>query len=78
MKTAFIINPVAGKGAGEKFHNKIKNLPIIIDNSIDFYLTKKPLDALEIVKNICNDYERIVIGGGDGTLHEAIYLNSLL
>lgn len=72
MKIAFIINPVAGKGAGKRFYNKIKNLPIIIDNSIDFYLTKKPLDAQEIAKNISNDYDRIIIGGGDGTLHEAI------
>ncbi|MCK5457583.1 MAG: diacylglycerol kinase family lipid kinase [Melioribacteraceae bacterium] len=72
MKTAFIINPVAGKGSGKRFYDKIKDLPLIINNSIDFYLTKKPLDALEIAKNICNDYDRIIIGGGDGTLHEAI------
>lgn len=72
MKAAFIINPVAGKGAGKRFYDKIKDLPLIIHNSIDFYLTKKPLDALDIAKSICNDYDRIIIGGGDGTLHEAI------
>jgi len=68
MSTAFIINPVAGKGAGKQFYDKIKNLPIIVDNSIDFYLTEKPLDASEIAKNISNDYDRIIIGGGDGNI----------
>ncbi|MCF6268164.1 MAG: YegS/Rv2252/BmrU family lipid kinase [Melioribacteraceae bacterium] len=72
MKIAIIINPVAGKSSGKQFYDKIKNLPIIVDNSIDFYLTKKPLDALEIAKNISNNYDRILIGGGDGTLNEAI------
>lgn len=72
MKIAFIINPVAGKGAGNKFYNKIKNLPLITNNSIDFFLTNKPLDALEIAKNISNKFDRILIGGGDGTLHEVI------
>ena len=72
MKTVFIINPVAGKGAGKRFYDKIKDLPLITNSSIDFYLTKKPLDALDIAKNISNDYDRIIIGGGDGTLHEAI------
>ncbi len=71
-KIAFIINPVAGKGSGNQFYDKIKNLPIVVDNSIDFYLTKKPLDAQEIVNSISNNYDRILIGGGDGTLHEAI------
>jgi len=72
MRSAFIINPVAGKGAGNQFYSKIKNLPFITNNSIDFYLTEKPLDASEIAKNISNDYDRIIIGGGDGTLHESI------
>ncbi len=72
MKTAFIINPVAGKDAGEIFYKKIKNLPIIINNSIDFYLTSWPLDAQKITKRISANYDRIIVAGGDGTLHEVI------
>lgn len=72
MKIAIIINPVAGKDAGEVLYKKIKNLPIIINNSIDFYLTSCPLDAQKITKRISTDYDRIIVAGGDGTLHEVI------
>ena len=70
MKIAVIINPESGKGKGEKFFKKIEKL--YSDNpSIEFFLTERPLHAVEISKNVSN-YKKIIICGGDGTLHEVI------
>ena len=70
MKIAVIINPESGKGKGVKFFNKIKDLypnnPLI-----EFFLTERPLHAVEIAQSV-SDYDRIIICGGDGTLHEVI------
>ena len=70
MKIAVIINPESGKGKGRKFFNKIKDL-YSNNPSIEFLLTERPLHAVEISKNVSN-YDRIIICGGDGTLHEVI------
>ncbi len=70
MKIAVIINPESGKGKGKTFFDEIKNL-YSGNSSIKFFLTEKPLHATEISKS-CSHYDRIIICGGDGTLHEVI------
>lgn len=70
MKIAIIINPEAGKGNGRKFYKKIQDL-LKHNSTIEYFLTTKPLHAVEIAKNVSN-YDRIIICGGDGTLHEVI------
>ena len=70
MKIAVIINPESGKGKGKKFYDKIRN-KYSNNSSIKFFLTERPLHAVEISQNVSN-YNRIIICGGDGTLHEVI------
>ncbi len=70
MKIAVIINPESGKGKGRAFYNKI--LPEVKNQqNIQVFLTERPLHAIEITKNLIN-YDRIIVCGGDGTLHEVI------
>ncbi|MBU0473611.1 MAG: diacylglycerol kinase family lipid kinase [Bacteroidetes bacterium] len=70
MKIAIIINPEAGKGNGRNFFDKIKDL-LEHNSTIEYFLTSKPLHAIEIAKNVSH-YDRIIICGGDGTLNEVI------
>lgn len=53
-----------------KFFEQIKRLHINNSN-IEYILTEKPLHAIEIAKNVAN-YDKIIVCGGDGTLHEVI------
>ena len=71
-KVAIVINPVSGKGSGARFYQKIVNAPIVKNANVSFFLTEKPLHATEILKDISTKFDRIIICGGDGTLHEVI------
>jgi len=70
MKIAVIVNPESGKGNGIKFFEKLKSLHAN-DPRIEFVLTERPLHATELAQKV-SSYERIIICGGDGTLHEVI------
>jgi len=70
MKIAVIVNPISGKGNGKKFLDKL-NVLHINDNRIEFFKTERPLHAIIIAQNV-SYYNRIIICGGDGTLHEVI------
>lgn len=68
-----IVNPVAGSGRG------LTDWPIISkllrDNRIafDFAFTERKFHATELaVEAVVNGYRRIIVVGGDGTIHEAV------
>lgn len=68
-----IVNPVAGSGKG------LTDWPIISkllrDNhiSFDFAFTEKKYHATELtVEAVNNDYKKIIVIGGDGTIHEVV------
>lgn len=74
MKTVFIVNPNAG--SGKRFNSvieKIKKLTEAKEN-VEFYITKKALDAKEFVSGYCrsNGAARFIACGGDGTLSEIL------
>lgn len=70
MKIAVIINPESGKGNGRKFLEKLNN-SYVKNSRIEYFLTERPLHAIELGQKVSN-YDRIIICGGDGTLHEVI------
>ncbi|MCD7962816.1 MAG: diacylglycerol kinase family lipid kinase [Rikenellaceae bacterium] len=68
-----IVNPVAGKKKGLLDWPQISKL--LRDNKIpfDFAFTEKKFHAIELaVEAINNGYKKIVVVGGDGTIHEVV------
>ncbi|MDP4173626.1 MAG: acylglycerol kinase family protein, partial [Bacteroidota bacterium] len=76
-KFLFIINPTAGNGRSARSIPKIKGA---IDNlhakspeiKGEVITTQYKNHATELVRAYQNNYERIIVVGGDGTLNEAI------
>lgn len=77
MKYLFIANPVAGKGKTKKVLPKIKN--VLDSKNIEHLIveTKAPGDIEKIISQFENDFDRIIIVGGDGTLHELLNSNKI-
>lgn len=76
-KYKIIVNPIAGRGAGEKSIPLIKGL--LQDYGLDFDLvrTECPWHAAELAQQAVSDgYEVVVAVGGDGTANEV--LNGLM
>ena len=71
-KLLFIYNPHAGKA---KVRGILGDLIAIFDQA-DYEVTVRPTrkagDAAQFVRDYAEDYDRIVVSGGDGTLNEAL------
>lgn len=69
-----IINPKSGNQTALKmFNTKVK--PILQVSHVTFYIevTKKPKEAIELVKKVdLSKYDELIACGGDGTLHEVV------
>lgn len=72
INIAIIINPISGKGRGDKFIKELKYFNIPSTVNFATFITEYPLHAIEISKNISKEFDRILIAGGDGTLNEFI------
>lgn len=72
MRYLFIANPVAGKGKTKKLIYDIKKF--LNDRKIDYELveTYGPNTVKEILNNIGHHFDRVIVVGGDGTIHELI------
>ncbi len=71
-KLWFIYNPYSGKG---QIKNALYDILQIIQNGgyeAVLHPTACQGDALEQIKNRGNEFDRIVVSGGDGTLDEAV------
>lgn len=73
MKTAFIINPAAGRGRTERIWSKLRtDLPPGI-NAGEPYLTSGPGDAEKLAARLSQGgYRQIFVFGGDGTVNEVL------
>ncbi len=73
ITAAIIINPISGKGSGKKFIEKLKNVKIPDSVNLSIFITEYPCHATSIAQNLINDdFDRVIIAGGDGTLNEFI------
>ena len=71
-KLLFVYNPLSGKGKIEA------NLPAILGimsgagYEVTAHTTRRRDDAYEFIKAYGNEFDRIVVSGGDGTLNESV------
>ncbi len=71
-KFLYIVNPVAGQGAGKRAINTIESYCKSKNINFEILLTKYPLHATELTKRYFNNYSNIIAVGGDGTVNEVI------
>jgi diacylglycerol kinase (ATP) len=68
-----IVNPVAGKGAGEKAIPEIKSYLELFEIDYDLIRTEHPGHAINLAEEAgTNGYRTVVAVGGDGTANEVI------
>lgn len=75
MKFLFIANPIAGRGRTKKVIKKIKNF--CVDRNIDHKIieTTRRGEISEIFQKYKDEFDRVIVVGGDGTCHELINSN---
>lgn len=72
MRTLFIVNPISGRGAGERAIPQIQNFIDRHRISGTIIVTQYPAHAIEIAYQKAIDYDLMVATGGDGTSNEVI------
>jgi YegS/Rv2252/BmrU family lipid kinase len=73
MKTAAIINPSSGGGRMGILWNKHREKIQDKMKGVEIFLTKNSGDATAFAKSVAESgYDRLLIGGGDGTIHEVV------
>jgi len=72
VRYLFIANPIAGKGRTKKILPKIESF--LIKNKVDYKLlvTNSADDIKFFAENYGENFDRIVVIGGDGTIHNLI------
>jgi len=71
-KIFFIYNPQAGKGQIKNYLLDVIEVFAKTGYEICIYPTKCQGDAINVVKNLKDDYDLLVCSGGDGTLDEVV------
>ncbi len=73
MNFCFIINPNSGTKKSLNIFRNIKTQFEKKDIRIDSFITEHKGHAIDIMKNInINEYQGVIVIGGDGTFHEVI------
>lgn len=71
-KLLFIFNPHAGKGRVHLHLAELINTFTRVGQVVTAYPTQGPGDAVQAARRLAPHYDRLVVWGGDGTLHEVI------
>ena len=73
MKLCFLINPNSGKKKSLKIFKSIEHILKRKEIDFDFIKTEYKEHAIDLIKKIdLNQYDGLIIIGGDGTFHEVV------
>lgn len=72
MRLLIIANPIAGLGHARKRVEELKRLLVCNGGRLEIFFSEKPGEASDRAARINNDFDRIIVVGGDGTLNEVI------
>jgi len=73
----FIVNPISGRGNGEKVYPVLENRLLELGLEFEMCRTEYPGHAIQLAEQACMDgFDGVVAVGGDGTANEV--LNGLL
>jgi len=72
VKTAIIINPVAGRGKTDKLWPKLERVLCQRNYAYQAFFTKGPKDGINLANALQSKVERLVVVGGDGIIHEVV------
>jgi YegS/Rv2252/BmrU family lipid kinase len=68
-----IVNPVSGRGAGERSIPRLRELLTSLAIDFDLVRTERPMHAAELARSgVAQGYDVVVAAGGDGTSNEVI------
>ena len=73
MRVKFIYNPAAGRGRASRHHAEAERHLRALGADVDAYATSSPADLTRAAAEASRgEYDRVVVSGGDGTLHLAV------
>jgi YegS/Rv2252/BmrU family lipid kinase len=72
MRTAFVVNPRAGRGRGAALARELPELVAARGLQADILATDRPGHAVELARRAAGDHDAVVAVGGDGTAHEVV------
>jgi diacylglycerol kinase (ATP) len=73
MKVKFIYNPAAGRGRAARHHAEAERQLRALGADVDAHASSSPADLTRVAAEASRGgYDRVVVCGGDGTLHLAV------
>lgn len=73
MKVAAIVNPASGGGRTLRVWRQVSDRLIRHFGALTLHFTEKQHHATELAKEVATqDFDRLIVVGGDGTLHEVV------
>jgi len=73
MRATLIINPAAGRGAGQKLSAAIVSHLAQLDIAVQTFYSDSPGGVTRLVKQLLHAQpEMLIVAGGDGSVHEAV------
>lgn len=73
MRVKFIYNPAAGRGRAARHHVEAERHLRALGADVDVHASSSPADMTRAAAEASRgDYDRVIVSGGDGTLHLAV------